>query len=236
MHPTEILEKLVEVQRTDSGRDDLERLKKDFLGQISHLDQQAAELRVRLTQEKKSLEEMLKIRKTLEMEAGALETKIKKYQGQENEVKSNEQFLALKHEIEKAKEDKGKTEEKELEGLFQEDVQKAKIQEVTALLAQAEKKAQEAKAELQSKIADCDKALQEKLAERSKQILEVPEEFRINYEQLRNTGKKIAVAQILEDDTCGGCHMNVPPQVHNEVRKSIGLQRCSCGRFLYIKA
>jgi hypothetical protein len=235
LHPTEILEKLIEVQKTDSGRDDLERLKKDFLKQIAALEGAAADLKNSLAAEKKALEDLLKGRKTLEMETGALDNKITKYVGQQNEVKNNEQFLALKHEIEKAREDKGKAEEKTLEGLFHEDTQKAKIQDVTGQLAQAEKKAAEAKKELEVKIADCDKAAQEKLAERTRQVAELPDDYRDGYERLRNNGKKIAVAQVLEDQTCGGCHMNVPPQLLNEMRKGIAIQRCDCGRYLYKK-
>ena len=88
------------------------------------------------------------------MEAGTLDSKIKKYQGQEGEVKSNEQFTALKAEIEKAKQEKAQVEEKELEILFLEDEQKKKIQAAAEDLSRAEKKASEDKKNLDQKIAD----------------------------------------------------------------------------------
>lgn len=234
MHPIEILEKLVQVQRTDSGRDDLERLKKDHLAKIAAIDKQVADLRSRIVTEKKALEEQAKARKTLEIEMGTLETKIKKYQGQEGEVKSNEQMLALQHEVAKAKEDRTKAEERALEGLFNEDTLKAGIQGLQEQLARDEQKAEQEKKDLQSRIGELDKALAEKLSERGAQLKELPDEFREGYEKLRNTNKKIAVAKVSEEQICGGCHMNVPPQILNEVKKGIGIQRCDCGRYLYL--
>ena len=235
MHFTEALEKLVELQATDSGLDELERLKKGFAKEITALDGQVIGLKTKIQDEKKAQEELVKQRKGLEIEAGTLENKITKYQGQQNEVKSNEQFTALKQEIERSREEKGKAEERTLEFLFQEDEQKAKIQKLNQDLAQAEKRAAEDKKDIQQKIADCDKSAQEKKAERQKQLAALPEDFAQGYEQLRNSGKKIAVAQVQEDQTCSGCHMNIPPQILNEIRKNIAVQRCTCGRYLYTK-
>src|SRR5579871_1863350 len=96
LHFAEALEKLVELQATDSGLDELERLKKGFRQEITVLESHVAELKNRIQSEKKALEDLAKQRKTLEIEAGTLDTKITKYLGQQNEVKSNEQFTALK--------------------------------------------------------------------------------------------------------------------------------------------
>lgn len=235
MHFAETLQKLVELQKTDSGFDELERIKKGFLQEITTLEANLLALKNHVLDEKKSMEDLLKQRKTQEIEAGTLETKISKYLGQQNEVKSNEQFTALKQEIEKSKEEKAKAEERILESLFKEDEQKAKIQNLSQQLAQAEKKSAEDKKDIQQKIADCDKAVLEKKEERKKQLAEIPSEFADGYEKLRNNGKKIAVAAVQEDESCSGCHMNVSPQILNEIRKNIAIQRCNCGRYLYVK-
>ena len=102
-------------------------------------------------------------------------------------------------------------------------------------MAQAEKKAAEDKKNHQQKIADCEKAVVDKNEDRKKQFAEIPQEFAEGYESLRSHGKKVAVAEAREDQTCGGCNMNVPPQILNEMRKNIGIQRCNCGRYLYVK-
>ncbi len=231
----ETLQKLVELQKTDSGFDELERIKKGFLQEISTLETNVLALKNHLQNEKKKMEDLLKQRKTQEIEAGTLETKISKYLGQQNEVKSNEQFTALKQEIEKSKEDKAKIEEKVLESLFKEDEQKVYIQNLSQELVVAEKKAAEDKKDIQQKIADCDKSVVEKKEERKKQLAEIPPDFAEGYEKLRNNGKKIAVAAVREDESCSGCNMNVSPQILNEIRKNIAIQRCNCGRYLYVR-
>jgi hypothetical protein len=225
----------VELQKTDSGLDELERIKKNFLQEAATLDANVTALKGKIQEEKKNLEDLLKQRKTFEIEIGTLDTKVSKYLGQQNEVKSNEQFTALKQEIEKSKEEKAKIEEKVLECLFKEDEQKAKVQGLTAQLAQAEKKAAEDKKDIQQKVADCDKAAQDKREERKKQFSEIPQEFAEGYDSLRTHGKKMAVAEISEDQTCSGCNMNVSPQILNEIRKNIAIQRCNCGRYLHLK-
>ena len=232
----ETLKKLVELQATDSGLDELEKLKKGFKQDIQNLENGVAASKNALQEAKKALENLQKERKALEIEIGALDNKIAKYLGQQNEVKSNEQFAALKHEIEKSKEEKGKLEEKVLEFLFLDDEQKKKIQALTQDLAAAEKKDADQKKALLEKIADCDKAALEKKGERQTQLSRIPAEFAEGYEALRNNGKRIAVAKVQEDMTCSGCHMNIPPQVLNEMKKNIAIQRCNCGRYLSAEA
>lgn len=235
LHFAETLQRLVELQTTDSGLDELERLKKGFQKDINTFEGEVAVLKTRIQEGKKALEDLAKARKTFEIEVGSIDQKIKKYQSQESEVKSNEQFTALKHEVEKGKEDKAKAEEKVLECLIQEDEQKLKNQELAKLLETAEKKAAADKKVLQDKIDDCDKAAQGKRELRTKQFAEVPPDFAASYEGLRTHGKKIAVAEISEESICGGCKMQVPPQMLNEIKKNIAIQRCDCGRFLYVK-
>jgi uncharacterized protein len=231
----ETLQKLIELQKTDSGWDELEHLKKNFQKEIESLENGVVALKTQIQNEKKALEDLLKGRKTLEIEVGTLDTKIAKYQGQTNEVKSNEQFAALKLEIEKSKEDKAKAEEKVLNCLFQEDDQKKKIQDLTGELAQAEKKAATEKVGLQQKITDSDKAAVDKKEEREKKLADLPPDYAESYEALRNSGKKVAVAEAREDNTCSACYMNIPPQSIHQIRKGVSIERCNCGRYLYLK-
>ena len=231
----ETLKKLATLQKTDSGLDELEKLKKGFQKQALDLDSGLAGSKNSLLEAKKGLEDLLKQRKTLEIEMGAMDNKITKYLGQQNEVKNNEQFIALRQEIEKTKEEKGVVEEKVLDCLFREDEQKKKIQDLTGQLALSEKKTEEGKKEIQGKVADCDKAATDKREDRRKQIAELPEDFAAGYVSLREHGKRIAVAQVLEGQVCEGCRMNVPPQTLNEIRKNLAIQRCDCGRYLYVK-
>lgn len=235
MEINETMGQLIELQRIDSGLDELEKLKKGFLQAIADAEAQVARKVEELRLEKKALEELAKSRKTLEIEVGTLETKAAKYAAQEGDVKGQEQLKALEMEIAKAKSDKEAAEEKVLDLLIDEDTKKAHIPLSMQALAEVEKKAAADKQELALKIADCDKAAEEKRKERAAQLGKVEPEFAGGYESLRQHGKKIAVAFVQEDNTCSGCRMSVAPQALNEIRKNIAIQRCSCGRYLYHK-
>jgi len=236
LHFSEALELMIELQKMDSGLDELEKIQKVTRQAIATLEGGLSGAKARLQEGKKAQEDLAKERKAAEIEMGSLETKIKKYIGQEAEVKTNEQALALKHETEKAREDKGKAEEKVLELMFREDEGKKRVQELSGELGQAEKKLAEDQKALETKIADCEKAAADKRVERKAKLAEIPEDLGTAYESLRNHGKKIAVAQVLEDQTCSGCKMKVPPQVLNEIKKAMAIQRCDCSRYLYVKA
>jgi predicted nucleic acid-binding Zn-ribbon protein len=233
--PIDILSELIELQRLDSGLDSLEKVKKNFLTDIIAIDANIHILKNQLQTEKKGNEELAKWRKSQEIEMGTLDSHIAKYIRQQNDVKSGDQVTALGQEIEKSKLAKAAIEENILETLMKEDEQKAQIKKTTEILAEEEKRAAAEKAEIQVKIADCDKAIADKQQERAAQLLKVEEPYNRGYENLRNKGKKLAVAAITEDNNCGGCNMNVPPQVLHEIRQKMTIKTCQCTRYLYIK-
>ncbi len=231
----EALKELIELQHIDSGMDELDKLKKNFLRDIEALNALVSIAKNELAAAKKTQEELSKTRRVLELEVGTLDNKIKKYTLQQNDVKSGEQAAALGHELDKAKADKAAAEEKILELMMSDDDQKAKVQVLTQALADQEKKTEAGKAELNAKIADCDKAHADKVEDRKKQAPKLEEEHLRVYESLRKAGKKIAVAPVDADGVCGGCNMNVAPQTLNQIRKKLDIERCACGRYLYLK-
>ncbi len=231
----ETLQKLIELQQTDKGLDDLSKLIQGFQDELDLNKARMDALKGEIQDQKKHLEDLAKRRKTLEIEVGSCEGKISKYQNQLLEVKTNKEYDALKLEIEKCGEEKGKAEEKVLDCLFKEDEQKQKIQALTAQLAQEEKKASGEKEILLTKIQDCEKTVAGKKEERAKALEALPEDDAERYEAIRASGKKTAVAAVQEDRTCGGCHMNVPAQTMIEIERNLRLHYCACGRYLYVK-
>ncbi|MGH7739156.1 MAG: zinc ribbon domain-containing protein [bacterium] len=231
---TEILDKLVELQTADSGHDQLEKHRQALVDKLDLERAQITALKTQLLEEKKITDDFSKRRKTLEIEVGTQETRLLRYQGQLEEVKSSKEFEALKAEIEKLKDEKVKSEESILEILFQDDVQKEKMKNLSEQIAADEKKAAEDKVEIDLQVADCEKAMAEKKIERGRFLSELPSEEAQGYEALRGRGKKIAVAAVLENHTCGGCHMAVAPQLLMEVQNGRQINRCDCGRYLYL--
>jgi len=53
------------------------------------------------------------------------------------------------------------------------------------------------------------------------------------YERIRNRNGGIGVVSVWKA-VCNGCHMNIPPQLYNELQKSSELMICpNCNRIIY---
>jgi predicted nucleic acid-binding Zn-ribbon protein len=152
------------------------------------------------------------------------------------EVKSNEQYQALLHEIEQSKAYKAQVEEKVLEALLRDDEVKEKIRALAQRIDGEKKKLAEERKALDAQVAALEKAAADKRGEREalhgKAAGDMAADLE-SYEAIRRSGKKVAVARVLEDEICEGCRHSVPPQTLQEVRRGTQLVRCVCGRFLY---
>lgn len=53
------------------------------------------------------------------------------------------------------------------------------------------------------------------------------------YEQIKNAARGVAVVSCWKE-ICNGCHMSIPPQLYNELQKSVVLVTCpNCSRIIY---
>jgi predicted nucleic acid-binding Zn-ribbon protein len=63
----------------------------------------------------------------------------------------------------------------------------------------------------------------------------VDREYLSKYERILHSKDGLAMVNV-EHDSCGGCNINLPPQVINEIRMKEELIFCqSCARILYIE-
>jgi uncharacterized protein len=158
--------------------------------------------------------------------------KISKYRDQSLDVKTNEQYKALLHEIQFAEKDIAATEDKILELMLNAD---ARDKEVKA--AQAELKAETAeiekeKAEARERTAEDEKQLAEWRARRDQLRSGVNEDLLRQYDRVSKfRGSGIAEVR---DQKCMGCQVMLRPQTYNEVRAGREAMFCdSCQRVLY---
>jgi predicted nucleic acid-binding Zn-ribbon protein len=238
MHPTDVLLRLIEIQKNDGALDALAREKQAALDELDLLQAKVKALEDQVVVEKKGLEQLAKARKTIELEIGAKETQISKYQNQLLDVKSNDQYAALQHEIEKMRAEKAKQEDKVLEALLQDDEVKKRIQNLSVQVDAEKKVLAEDRKGLEEKVTNLDLAAVAKNREREALLAKAEEEMPSDlesYEAIRSSGKKVAIARIRDGENCEGCHMSISPQILQEVRQGMQLVRCTCGRFLYME-
>ena len=63
----------------------------------------------------------------------------------------------------------------------------------------------------------------------------IPADLMMKYEKVRKRNRGIGVTSVWKS-VCNGCHMNIPPQLYNEVQRSEELFSCpNCNRIIYFQ-
>jgi len=233
MHPS--IPRLIELQEVDSRLaevqarlDALPRRVMDAKKRVETARQQHAEAKTALTNS-------LKDRKTFEMDVQSWKEKVKKYKDQTAQVKSNDAYKALLHEIEMAEAEIVKAEDRLLERMMAGEQYEVQVKETEKSLKEVERGAE---VELTQIKSENDAALKQKAAleaERKEAAGAVDEELLDNYQRIAKKHGGAALAEVVHE-RCGKCGVVVRPHVFQEMRRpgNEEIYRCeSCTRILY---
>jgi predicted nucleic acid-binding Zn-ribbon protein len=172
-------------------------------------------------------------RKKLEIDAEAKRAQILKYRGQLTQIKSNTEYQALLKEIRKVEEEIDEIETHELEIMEQSDQLQPTVKTEQTTLKEVTAKVEADRAEFQKRTAMIEQELAQMQAERQKLAQEIEPGVLNRYERLMRSKNDFAVVPI-RNGSCGGCHLNIPPQLAHNARYGTELTSCEyCGRILY---
>jgi len=219
---------------------DRDRKIRQTQAELAGIEPQRHLLQAKLTQAQTKLEtaklrlKQIEIdRKKLELEAETRKEAIDRYSLQQFQTRKNEEYRALAHEIDTAKQEIVKLEDQQLECMEEADqVQKA--------AAKATQEAAALKRDVEDQIAKLgmrDKNLRQQLAElesdRDKLAEAVEPSALARYGRLiKHRGQNVIVG--IDHGVCGGCHMKLPAQIVVTCRGEGELMTCpNCGRVLY---
>lgn len=181
-----------------------------------------------------ALQECQKREKGREMELAAFEEKRDRLKAQLLAAKSNKEYAALQNEIKAFEADIGRMEEAGLADLAAIDAAAAAVAEREKALAAAEaslaarrREEEEIRARLDGEI----RALRERWEERARAV----EEGALSLYRRIAAGRDGVAVVPVENGSCGGCYMNLPPQSVNLLMGGRELVQCrSCQRILYL--
>ena len=226
------IEKLLELQTADK---EIRRLQDEVAAlpkRVAVIEQKLAGTKAQLERAQAAAKGDEANRKKFEANIKDLQGKISKYRDQSLDVKTNEQYKALLHEIEFAETEIRLNEDRILEVMVNVD---ARDKEVKA--AEAELKAETAEIEKEKEdarrvTAEDQKKLSEWNAKRDSLRHGISEDVLRQYERVakfRGTG----LAEV-RDQKCMGCQVMLRPQTYNEVRNGEKVMVCeSCSRVYY---
>jgi predicted nucleic acid-binding Zn-ribbon protein len=225
------IEYLISLQGADR---EIQRLRLE----IAELPKKVAAIEAQLAGTKAALEKARSSVKADEVARRKYETaitdlrqKISKYRDQSLEVKTNEQYKALLHEIQFAEKEIVANEDKILELMVN-----AEVREKEVKAAEVELKVEAAEIEKEKKIehdrtAEDEKALAEWSAKREAARGAVDADLLRHYDRvLKFRGSGLAEVR---DQKCTGCSVVLRPQIYNEVRGGKMIYCDSCQRILY---
>lgn len=228
------IEHLISLQVTDR---EIQRLR----AEVAELPRRMAIIEQRLAGTKASLEKAKAAakaddtaKKKYESAIADLRGKISKYRDQSLDVKTNEQYKALLHEISFAEKEIAANEDKILELMLNSEAREKEVK-----VAEAELKAETAEIE-QEKIvarertAKDEKELAEWNGKRDAARAAVDPDLLRHYDRVQKF-RGSGLAEVL-GERCSGCQVALRPQMYNEIRGGKLLNCDSCQRILYYDA
>lgn len=202
---------------------------------INSENQNLAGQRETLQLNKQEIEHLLKDRREAEVTSKEKVEQAQKLGGQLFDVKTNEAYQTLQHEIKQKKQENTLLEERILEMMVAEDEVKTKIAQSEAALRLGEQEVSGTQAGYQKEIKSLEaeiKGFEEKWEVSAKKV---KAEYLSHYERLRAAKEGQAMSKI-ENDICTGCRLSIRAQATIELRKYRNLLYCdNCARILYVE-
>ena len=229
----EIIEKLLTLQDRDRR---ILRVSQE----LAHIGPEREGLKARAAATQNSLEaakarvrQIETDRKQKDLEIEAKKSQIEKYLNQQLQTRKNEEYKALTHEIEMAKDVIFKIEDAQIVLMEQAEAAQKEVARATAEAAAAKKLVDDQITQLNQREENLKKELGELLAGRTGLAGAVDDSTRNRYERLfKNKGENVVVG--FEHSACGGCHMKLTAQVVANCRAQIEIVQCpNCARILY---
>src|SRR5271170_2785726 len=172
-------------------------------------------------------------RKRLELEVESKKTQIEKYANQQLQTRKNEEYKALAHEIEMAKEAIFKIEDAEIVLMEQAEAAQKDVVRANGEATEAKKLADSQITELGQREENFKKELIELQSGRAELASAVDEVARSRYDRILKSKGDNAVVGI-DHGVCGGCHMKLQQQLIVTCQAQKEIVTCSsCGRILY---
>lgn len=224
---------LLQLQEIDDEIDKLGSRKARIPVELRALDAELAEYRQAFQVQTDALEELQKERRSKDRQLSVQQAQLEKYKSQRLSVKTNKEYDALESEIADLEEANSAIEDEILELMISIDEATDEIEVAENELKVQEDLLKKKRDESLSEVKKLDQQIAQWNKKRGGFLGKVDPALMSKYDNWRKRSGSSLVA-VIEGQSCGGCHLKLPPQLINEVRKKKELHTCnSCGRILY---
>lgn len=226
------IENLLKLQDTDKEIRGLQDEIAEFPRRVAAIEQKLAGTKAQLEKAQAAVKSDEAARRKYETNISDLRGKISKYRDQSLDVKTNDQYKALLHEIQFAEKDITANEDKILELMVSADARDKEVKAAQAELKEETAEIEKEKEQARQRTAEDEKLLAEAKARRDQLRGGISEDLLRHYERVSKfRGSGISEVQ---DHKCMACQVILRPQTYNEVRSGKETVVCdSCQRILY---
>src|SRR5437660_7616871 len=210
------IDKLLELQVADKEIRRLQDKVAALPRRVAVIEQKLAGTKAQLERAQSAAKGDEANRKKFEAAIKDLQAKISKYRDQSLDVKTNEQYKALLHEIQFAEQEISANEDKILELMVSAEVREKQVKAAEAELKEETAEIEKEKVIARERTAQEEKELAEWNAKRDAARGSVDPDLLRHYDRVlkfRGSG----IAEVL-DHKCTGCSVKLRPQTFNEVR------------------
>ena len=230
-----ILQDLLELQSVDTRLQAVRARLAAFSKRSADAEKYVTAAKTELDTSKAAQVAVVRDRKKYELDVEQWKERVRKYKDQTSQVKTNEAFKALQHEVDNGEKEITNAEDRLLEQMVAGEQYEKQIKESEKLVKEAEDVARVQRAKIESEKKEAEKELAQLSAEREHAVAEIPEDMMDHYDRIMKKHDNMALAEVREEK-CGACGMRMRPQVIQAMRRSTTdeLFHCeTCTRILY---
>lgn len=229
-----ILKDLLDLQRHDILLREKRALLAAFPAHLADVEARQAGSRAELERARADQLNAFKERKRFELDVEQWKERARKYKDQTAQVKSNEAFRALQHEIQNAEEEVAKSEDRFLEQMIAGEEFDRRIKGAEKSLAEVEEQSRGERAAITRDQQEVRQEVERLEEERKTLAAAIPEDWVEEYDRIARHLHGAALAE-LRQEACSMCGGRVRPHVFQEMRsESEKIFHCElCNRILY---
>jgi uncharacterized protein len=230
----EQIQLLIALQDKEAAALKIEVVLDGLPAKIAALEVGLKEFEDAIAREKETLAELKKAYRSWDAEIQINQARVKKREEQLRAVKTNKEYQVILKEVEEIKKISSRIEDETIVCLEKIDAAENAVTEKQAAYLAEETEVKQQKAIFMTEADQQRQALNELLVQRDSLCEKIDDKIMRLYQNIKANARGIAVVQV-KNCICMGCHMNIPPQMYNELHRENELRTCPhCHRMLYV--
>lgn len=224
---------LIELQKMESAAGCIAARKRDLPVQMAELETKFKEDQAGVETERERLEALRKSRRDKDNQLRVGQETLKRTRERLLDVKTNKEYQSVLKEIETFEAKNSHMEDEIISLLDELDLLEKAVKTREEELEAQSRRYEEEKTKLTEELSALVGELDVCTGKSGELKQKISADILRKYEQIKNAARGVAVVSCWKE-ICNGCHMSIPPQLYNELQKSVALVTCpNCSRIIY---